>query len=263
MGHAGHQPVLRPWQSRHRGGEHDVVAVGIPAHKQLRPAGRFLGLERLQPSTIHPHLAAIFCVAEAGQPGASVGRSQRQHTVHARVSRIGAQPGPGGQAAHAVADQHGWQAGGLGHPPHRFINGFGIPINRAQHGLQIHGHMRMACSAQMSEPMQPHAPVAHQAMHQHHAPAPCRLRRQPVGRAAPPQRLAPAKNQQGRTHLMPPRPKQLRRGGQRHCIAPVEALHQHQLDSQHRRQPPQRQQRHQHRPQGLLRPPPHQTGGAV
>ena len=59
MGHAGHQPVLRPWQSRHRGGEHDVVAVGIPAHKQLRPAGRFLGLERLQPGTVHPHLAAI------------------------------------------------------------------------------------------------------------------------------------------------------------------------------------------------------------
>ena len=83
------------------------------------------------------------------------------------------------------------------------------------------------------------------------APRPCarRLRRQPVGRAAPPQRLAPAKINRAAPTLMPPRPKQLRCGGQRHGIAPVEALHEHQLDSQHRRQPPQRQQRHQHRPQ--------------
>ena len=200
------------------------------------PGGSW-AFERLQPGTVHPHLAAIFVwLKRASQ--VPVGRSQRQHTVHARVSRIGAQPGPGGQAAHAVADQH------IGGKPVASVT------RRTASSMAWHSHQLSPARAPDSRPHAhglQRADVPSQCSHTprlHIRPCtsttplrPVGLRRQPVGRAAPPQRLAPAKINRAAPTLMPPRPKQLRCGGQRHCIAPVEALHQHQLDSQHRRQP--------------------------
>ena len=84
----------------HRGGagEHDVVAVGIPARERRQRVRGFMALQRAQPAAVQAHLPPIGASAEATEPRAVVRRGYGDHVRHVPRLPAGTPPGPEGQA---------------------------------------------------------------------------------------------------------------------------------------------------------------------
>lgn len=194
-----------------------------------------------------------------------MGCSQGDDAVHARIgTRRGAQPGARGQPPHAVAQQHrGAPRDGRG-TAHGVIDLRHIAVNGAQRRLQRHRHMGVAARTQPAHPGVPDPPVAHKAMHQHHAPArraPCLRGGQPVRAGRVAERLTPTEQQRRHARFGPPGTQTLPAARARRRIATVDAPHQRELQPQPC-QAPQRQ--HGQPPQchgGRTGPLPGQPGG--
>ena len=113
-----------------------------------------LAVDALQPLAAHAHLAAVGRAAEARQPGAAMRRAEGDDAMHPRAVGI-AQPGPGRQPAHAVADQQRRLAGGGRHAHDGGIDGLHVAVDRTERPARgrprrRHGRRRAVRAARAS-----------------------------------------------------------------------------------------------------------------
>ena len=163
-------------------------------------------------------------------------RADGDHMPHPGIGRggigLGRQPGPRGQAAHAVGHHQWWPAGAPLQVGHRALDRRHPVVDVAEGRLQRQRGAGHAQRAQARQPGPPHAAVAEVAMHQQHAGAAGRGGHVRLGIGE--QRLVAAEHPPGGRHLASPGPQQIDRRcpGRRRVAA--EAGQQQEFQRQHR-----------------------------